>query len=919
MALLNAAGQCLCIARKVSDLIAYTRGVSIALYRRYRPEKFQEVIGQDHVVQPLMAALEAGRTTHAYLFSGPRGCGKTTSARILARALNCVEYPTATPCGKCASCIELARDRSGSLDVVEMDAASHGGVDNARELREQAGFAPVRDRYKIFIIDEAHMVTNQGFNALLKLVEEPPEHVKFIFATTEPEKVIDTIRSRTHHYPFRLVPPLELEKYLAQLTEAEGVTAGHDLLSLVVRAGTGSVRDTLSVLDQIIGGSEGDVLDYERAVALLGYTSATLLDDAVEAIAERDGAALFGVVDSVVKSGHDPRRFVEDLLQRLRDLVIISLAGDQAKDVFVSVPEDQYGRMVEQATKLGAQRASQSADLTSEALTDMAGATAPRLQLELLCARLVVARTEAAGVRPEEREPERPSPEVAENLAKYQKAQPRSSMGGGSSKRSESTVDPRSRPMPSIPQMSEPERASDSHSERPRERQAEGQLDPQAEHDAAPQVEQSEPSPDQQPESKVQQAPQQAAQPQVSTQTPDFQAPTSEEPVAAAPGDGPLDQIVENWDAIATDQGLSRIALAQLDAANGPVAVDDGVLIVGFDQPGVANAFTARGAREVAQLLSAKFGFNLRVEGRAGGEPAAPKAKAAQGAAPQPTAPTPVQHSAEQRTSSQDNIAQGSTPDQHLASTQQSEPTTNVGDGSAAQYVSGPPPAQMPTEPPLATPSSAPTASLSSLPNVSPQAIPAGDVIDEELSFAEPAREDEPYDHRSAMMEADACAVFPDSAPTAESGSFADSRLSHASGESPEPAPYSTSPSRASGPRPASRPSPQASPPPDLGPSVPSVESPDSDFEDFPMPPPMEDPFEHTVRGSWAPPEPDTDTAHTVVVDPDDEDDFVDDDNSEWEGASVDDPEISQSPVVGLQVVLERFDAKVIEERTEDS
>lgn len=337
-----------------------------------------------------MAALASGNTTHAYLFSGPRGCGKTTSARILARCLNCAEYPTAIPCGKCDSCKELARSGSGSLDVVELDAASHGGVDDARELREQAGFAPVRDRYKIFIIDEAHMVTNQGFNALLKLVEEPPAHVKFIFATTEPEKVIGTIRSRTHHYPFRLVPPPILLEYLEQICQAEGIKAGKDVLSLVVRAGTGSVRDTLSVLDQIIGGSQGDTLDYERAVALLGYTSAYLIDDAVVAIGERNGAELFTVVDKIVHSGHDPRRFVEDLLQRFRDLIIIALAGEAAGDVFSSVPADTYAHMQEQAQKMGARRASRCADLTNEALNFMVGATAPRLQLELLCARLLV-------------------------------------------------------------------------------------------------------------------------------------------------------------------------------------------------------------------------------------------------------------------------------------------------------------------------------------------------------------------------------------------------------------------------------------------------------------------------------------------------------------------------------------------------
>ena len=344
-----------------------------------------------------MAALRADRTAHAYLFSGPRGCGKTTSARILARCLNCVEAPTDTPCGVCESCRELSLGGGGSLDVVEMDAASHGGVDDARELIERAAFAPARDRYKIFIIDEAHMVSNQGFNALLKLVEEPPPHVKFVFATTEPEKVIGTIRSRTHHYPFRLVPPETLENYMAGICDEEGIEVGGGVLPLVVRAGGGSVRDSLSVLDQLMGGSDGGELDYAHAIALLGYTDGSLLDDAVEAIAARDGSTLFAVVERVVQSGHDPRRFVEDMLQRLRDLVVIALAGEGADDALVSVPRDQYQRMVNQAEHLGARGASRSADLANEALSGMVGATSPRLQLELLCARLLLPALEAPG------------------------------------------------------------------------------------------------------------------------------------------------------------------------------------------------------------------------------------------------------------------------------------------------------------------------------------------------------------------------------------------------------------------------------------------------------------------------------------------------------------------------------------------
>ncbi|TRW42822.1 DNA polymerase III subunit gamma and tau, partial [Georgenia yuyongxinii] len=364
--------------------------MTTALYRRYRPETFQEVIGQEHVTEPLMAALRADRVTHAYLFSGPRGCGKTTSARILARCLNCAEGPTDTPCGTCDSCVELARGGTGSLDVVEIDAASHNGVDDARELRERASFAPARDRFKIFILDEAHMVTPQGFNALLKLVEEPPPHVKFIFATTEPDKVIGTIRSRTHHYPFRLVPPENLLAYLEQLCASEDVRVGGGVLPMVVRAGGGSVRDTLSVLDQLIAGAQDGVLDYDRAVALLGYTDAALLDDVVDAVAARDGASLFRVVDRVIGSGHDPRRFVEDLLQRLRDLVVIAMAGEHAAAALRGVPADQLDRMRAQAQHLGASQVTRAADLVNAALTEMTGATSPRLQLELLCARILL-------------------------------------------------------------------------------------------------------------------------------------------------------------------------------------------------------------------------------------------------------------------------------------------------------------------------------------------------------------------------------------------------------------------------------------------------------------------------------------------------------------------------------------------------
>lgn len=364
--------------------------MTTALYRRYRPETFEDVIGQEHVTEPLMTALRKNRVNHAYLFSGPRGCGKTTSARILARCLNCAEGPTATPCGQCDSCRDLSRDGAGSLDVIEMDAASHGGVDHARDLRERATFAPVRDRYKIFIIDEAHMVTREGFNALLKIVEEPPEHVKFIFATTEPSKVLTTIRSRTHHYPFRLVPPEPLMQYLELLSEQEHVATEPGVLSLVVRAGGGSVRDSLSVLDQLMAGSDDRGMTYDLAVALLGYTHAALLDDVVDAFAAGDAATVFSAIDRVVQTGQDPRRFVEDLLERFRDLVVVNAVPDSAANILHGMPTDQINRLRNQATQLGAAELSRAADITNTALNEMTGATSPQLHLELLCARILL-------------------------------------------------------------------------------------------------------------------------------------------------------------------------------------------------------------------------------------------------------------------------------------------------------------------------------------------------------------------------------------------------------------------------------------------------------------------------------------------------------------------------------------------------
>jgi DNA polymerase-3 subunit gamma/tau len=368
--------------------------VNQALYRRYRPETFAELIGQAQVTAPLMTALRTDRVNHAYLFSGPRGCGKTTSARILARCLNCAEGPTDTPCGKCASCIELSRDGSGSLDVVEIDAASHNGVDDARDLRERAIFAPARDRFKIFILDEAHMVTPQGFNALLKIVEEPPAHVKFIFATTEPEKVIGTIRSRTHHYPFRLVAPAEMLDYLEEVCATEKVKPAPGVLTLVVRAGGGSVRDSLSLLDQLIAGSElksgSAEIEYDRAAALLGYTHANLLDEVVDAFATQNSSLVFSSVDKVIQSGQDPRRFVEDLLEKLRDLIVVLSVGEEAKSVLRGLAPAELEKMSLQAMSFGMAELTHAAGAVANALSEMSGATSPKLQLELMCAKVLV-------------------------------------------------------------------------------------------------------------------------------------------------------------------------------------------------------------------------------------------------------------------------------------------------------------------------------------------------------------------------------------------------------------------------------------------------------------------------------------------------------------------------------------------------
>jgi len=372
--------------------------MSLALYRKYRPSTFSEVIGQEHVTEPLSNALESGKIHHAYLFSGPRGCGKTSSARIMARSLNCEKGPTPNPCGQCQSCKDLVANGPGSIDVIELDAATHGLVDDARDLRDKAFFAPVSSRYKIYIIDEAHQLGPGAANALLKVVEEPPPHVLFIFATTEPEKLISTIRSRTHHYPFRLVPPGILAAHLEKVCNSEGITVAKGVIPLVVRASGGSVRDALSVLGQLLAGAGKEGVTYEIAIQLLGYTDGALLDEAIDAMAARDGATLFKAIDRVIESGHDPRRFTQDFLERLRDLIIVGAVEESASQILREIPEDQLQRMRAQATIIGTANLIRSADIVAAGLTQMRGATAPRLMLELICARILLPGSDDVGL-----------------------------------------------------------------------------------------------------------------------------------------------------------------------------------------------------------------------------------------------------------------------------------------------------------------------------------------------------------------------------------------------------------------------------------------------------------------------------------------------------------------------------------------
>jgi DNA polymerase-3 subunit gamma/tau len=549
----------------------------LALYRRYRPETFAEVIGQDHVTEPLRAALASNRVNHAYLFSGPRGCGKTTSARILARSLNCDQAPVADPCGECDSCRDLARGGPGSIDVIEIDAASHGGVDDARDLREKAFFAPVRSRYKVYIIDEAHMVSTQGFNALLKLVEEPPPHLRFIFATTEPEKVIPTIRSRTHHYPFRLIPPRLLTSYLSDLCRREQVTIETAALPLVVRAGAGSARDTLSVLDQLMGGAGADGITHTLAAGLLGYTPDALLDEVVDAFAAGDGSAVFGVVDKVIETGQDPRRFTEDLLRRLRDLVIVSAVPDAPATGLIDIAEDAAERLVAQAARFGPAELSRAADLVATGLTEMRGATAPRLLLELICARVLLpgADHSTEGV-----------------MARLDRLERRMTISGGDPSAGPAipTEPPSVGPVPHIlePTVVEPT-----------------VLEPAV-------VEPSRP-----PAPSPQSSPQPQPEPPVATAEPAPPEPARPDPAVTAAGSTlTLVDVRRLWPEIveATKQ-RRRLTWIYLTQQAQVVAVDDETLTLGFANAGARDSFDSGGSAEIVRQAAIDVvGHDWRVE-----------------------------------------------------------------------------------------------------------------------------------------------------------------------------------------------------------------------------------------------------------------------------------------------------------------